>query len=147
MVQQAGKPEARAAYGTRRVSPQRRAIADAALGLKGAFTVDELTRIVCRTGQPAGTATVYRAVAAMEAAGWVARVGERDGSALFAHCGTAHHHHHLVCEGCGMVRATTCPVDRITQDSPELDGFVVTRHEVTLYGLCPRCASQRRDGV
>ena len=140
-------PEARTAYGTRRVSPQRRAIADAALGLDGAFTVDELTRIVSGTGQPAGTATVYRAVAAMEAAGWVERVGEREGSVLFAHCGNAHHHHHVVCEGCGMVRATSCPVDRITEDSPELDGFVVTRHEVTLYGLCPQCAGQRREGA
>ena len=134
-------------YGSRRVSPQRRAIADAALGLDGAFTVDDLTRIVAHAGRPAGTATVYRAVAAMEAAGWVERVGERRGRALFAHCSDGHHHHHLVCEGCGTVRATECPVERITKDSPELDGFVVTRHEVTLYGLCPQCAFQRGDGA
>jgi len=146
-MQQSLGREASNAYGFRRVSPQRRAIADAALGLDGAFTVDDLTRNVALAGQPAGAATVYRAVAAMEAAGWVERVGERGGHALFAHCSDGHHHHHLVCEGCGTVRATACPVERITQDSPELDGFVVTRHEVTLYGLCPQCAVQRADGA
>jgi Fur family transcriptional regulator, ferric uptake regulator len=136
--------EARSAYGTRRVSRQRAAIADAAVALAGAFTIDDLARAVSGGAQAAGTATVYRAVAAMEASGWVERVGEREGHALYVHCTDGHrHHHHAVCEGCGTVRSTSCPLDRIAENSADLDGFVVTRHEVTLYGLCPSCAHER----
>jgi Fe2+ or Zn2+ uptake regulation protein len=138
------KTGTRSAYGIRRVSPQRKAIADAAVTLDGAFTIDELARAVSCGEQAAGTATVYRAVAAMEASGWVERVGEREGHALYVHCTDGHrHHHHAVCEGCGTVRSTACPLDGIAENSADLDGFVVTRHEVTLYGLCPNCASER----
>jgi Fur family ferric uptake transcriptional regulator len=139
------RSEIGSAYGISRVSPQRKAIADAALARDGAFTIDELARAVGKSKQAVGTATVYRAVAAMEASGWVERVGERDGHVLYAHCTDGHrHHHHVICDGCGSVRSTACPLDSVAENSADLDGFVVTRHEVTLYGLCPSCANGRR---
>lgn len=126
------------AYGSGRVTPQRASIAACADRLPGAFTVDKLA--ACARGADAslGTATVYRAVAAMEASGWLERVGERGGSALFARCGAGGHHHHVVCDGCGRVAVAECPVAVTPGDAA---GFVVTRHEVTLYGLCPTCAA------
>ena len=87
---------------------------------------------------------MYRAVAAMEAAGYVERVGSRGGSALYARCGTRSHHHHIVCDGCGRVAHAECPV-AVDAPSPRADGFVVTRHEVTLYGLCPTCADSDKE--
>ena len=75
----------------------------------------------------------------MEAAGYVERVGARGSSALYARCGTRSHHHHIVCDGCGRVAHAECPV-AVDMPSKRADGFVVTRHEVTLYGLCPTCA-------
>ena len=91
-----------------------------------------------------GTATVYRAVAAMLGSGWIERVGERDGSVLYAICASGGHHHHVVCDGCGKVATTTCPVRVDAGSADERDGFVITRHEVTLYGLCPACADASR---
>ncbi|TLM78493.1 MAG: transcriptional repressor [Actinobacteria bacterium] len=126
-----------AAYGRGRLTSARRVIARVAASLPGAFTVDELAD-AARSVDPgaAATATVYRAVAAMEAAGFVERVGMRDGATLFVRCGDEDHHHHVVCDGCGRIAHAECPLPAIT--APE--GFVVTRHEVTLYGLCPACA-------
>lgn len=113
--------------------------------MAGAFTVEELEAVVSASGPPAGMATVYRAVAAMVASGFLERVGERDGSALLARChaGT-HHHHHIVCDQCGRIEATECPV--VAPRGSAAGAFIVTRHEVTLYGLCPECAHHTSGG-
>ena len=136
------------AYGGGRVSSQRRAIASAIEEAPGAFTVDELSASLRgRAGERAGTATVYRAVASLEASGWLERVGERSGSALFARCSAGgHHHHHLVCEQCGRTEPTACPVLPQVQTGATAGGFVVTRHEVTLYGLCAECSTRSPEG-
>jgi Fur family transcriptional regulator, ferric uptake regulator len=128
-------------YGVARLTPRRRLIAETARAIRAAFTVDDLAESVRNEQPDTGLATVYRAVAALEASGWLERVGDRDGSTLYAHCPRAasgEHHHHVVCDVCGRTAPTACPLPLASQ-APE--GFVVTRHEVTLYGLCADCAS------
>ena len=85
-----------------------------------------------------GLATVYRAVSAMEDSGWLTRVGESGGNALYARCERAGHHHHAVCMACGRVEHTPCPVGEDSTASVP-PGFRVTSHELTLYGLCDAC--------
>jgi len=135
-----------AAFGSGRVSPQRREIVSAVENLAGAFTVEDLGRATHARDARIGTATVYRAVAALEESGWLERVGERDGSTLFARCDAGgHHHHHVVCEQCGRVEVTECPVVIAAAENP--DGFRITRHEVTLYGVCPACSASGKGAV
>jgi len=129
-------------YGPGRITTARRAVAAAVASAEGAFTVDDLAEAVVRSGANVGTATVYRAVAAMEACGHVERVGSRGAASLYLRCEESRHHHHVVCDNCGRVAATPCPLSLPSMRSS--DGFVVTRHEVALYGLCPDCA-QRGD--
>jgi len=126
-------------YGAGRVTPQRKLVAQLAESWPGAFTVEELSSAVREQDRAASVATVYRAVAALAEQGWLERVGERHGSVLFARCAAGeHHHHHVVCDGCGRVEAAECPV---ASPASTVSGFVITRHEVTLYGLCPECAT------
>ena len=133
-------------YGTRRATPQRLLIAATAAARNGSFSVEELATDVCARDATIGAATVYRAVTAMLVSGWIERVGERHGRALFAHCSEGdHHHHHVVCDRCGRVATTECPLGDNTTSSVQRGGFVITRHEVTLYGLCPDCAHSGRD--
>lgn len=133
------------AFGGGRVTPQRTAIVDAVCCREGAFTAEEL-RDGLRAHLPGSgaTATVYRAVAAMEESGFIERVGTRDGARLYARCSAGEHHHHVVCLGCGRIGHTECPLDMDVAGSLRSDGFVVTRHEMTLYGYCRACA--RTDG-
>lgn len=127
-------------YGAGRVTPQRRLVAEAASAWNGAFTVEDLAGAVRELDHAASVATVYRAVSALLESGWLERVGERDGASLFARCSAGdHHHHHVICDGCGLVAAAECPV-RTELPGQAADGFVITRHEVTLYGMCPACA-------
>ena len=120
------------------MTERRRSVAAAVDELDRAFTVEDLVDAV-RTRSPGiGIATVYRAVAAMEDAGALERVGSREGSALYVRCSAAEHHHHLVCTACGAVAHTPCPLGAPPSDASH-EGFVVTSHQITLYGLCATC--------
>lgn len=134
----------RLAFGSGRLTPQRATIARVAAGMSGAFTIEDLREEV-RALDPgaAATATVYRAVGAMESSGFLHRVGSRDGAALYARCEADAHHHHIVCEGCGRIAHADCPIVPTPSPSGVSDGFVVLRHEMTLYGYCPACARTR----
>lgn len=129
-------------YGAGRTTSQRRLIAQCVP--ETAFTVAELARLVGRRDPRVGLATVYRAVGAMESSGWIAKVGDADGTALYARCTDAGHHHHAVCTRCGRVEHTPCPVDAASPPAP--DGFRVTDHELTLYGVCAECDRARAAG-
>lgn len=133
---------ARAAYCGPRVTPQRLIIAKAADSrVDRAFSVDELAADVRATDPRIGLATVYRAVAAMEATGYVERLGTRDGAALYARCAHDGHHHHLVCTSCGAVTDVACTVD--TRSASGHGDFQITDHRLVLYGVCGSC---RRAG-
>jgi len=129
----------RGAYGASRVSQARRAIAEAAVAMSGAFTVEDLHAHLVRTARGVGLATVYRAIAAMLGSGFLATVGTRSGIALYARCAGGDHHHHLVCTGCGTVAAVDCPLDRAVLAAAGRAGYTITDHEVVLYGLCGAC--------
>jgi Fur family ferric uptake transcriptional regulator len=125
------------------MTAQRATIVDAAAQIGTAFTVDDLAVAARGIDASVGLATVYRAVSAMEESGWLERVGERAGSALYARCVASGHHHHLICTTCGRMERAECPLGSVALNSPTAGGFVVTNHQVTLYGLCPDCALGR----
>lgn len=132
------------AYGGGRVTEPRRTIAAAVRRITGAFTVEDLVSVVRSENASAGaTATVYRAVAAMEATGYLKRVGAREGASLFAHCSIPAHHHHIVCDRCGRMAPAKCPVGLEIEAAAQQSGFTLTHHEVTLYGLCPDCSAPK----
>lgn len=132
-------------YGTGRSTAPRRAVAAAAVRFPGAFTAEELTDRVRDDAPRVSTATVYRSIAAMAASGYLAPVGERDGATLYARCGEAGHHHHVVCTGCGATAPAPCPVDGAALAALTPAGFSVTSHEVLIYGLCAACGGRDRD--
>ncbi len=134
-----------APYGHARTSAQRATIAHAVEELGGAFTIDALREALHPEHSGIGLATVYRAIAAMEASGWLQRVGDREGSALYTRCTGGAHHHHLVCTECGAVARADCPLDATVIPSAVSAGFIITHHEVTLYGLCSKCAPPAAD--
>ena len=130
-------------YGDGRVTAQRRAVSDSAAAFPGAFTTEDLVAGVHRDAPGVSSATTYRSIAAMVASGYLTPVGERDGAVLYARCEETGHHHHVVCIGCGATAHAPCPLDEARMTAAGPDGFVVTSHEVRLYGLCAACNEAR----
>ena len=91
--------------------------------------------------------SAYRNLAVLEAAGVVHRVAGSDEYARFelAEDLTDHHHHHLICTGCGKVTDFTVPdqleaaVDRLASEVGASSGFGVDHHRLDLYGRCAAC--------
>ncbi len=86
-----------------------------------------------------GMATVYRNLRALVDQGVLQSIElPRDGSRYEMAEAAHHHHHHFRCEACGRVfDVEGCP-GNLSALAPA--GFVVDRHEVTLYGRCGDCA-------
>ncbi|CAN7720478.1 transcriptional repressor [Pseudorhodoferax sp. LjRoot39] len=87
-----------------------------------------------------GIATVYRNLKQLAEAGEVQSV-ELPGDAPRFEPGGHHHHHHFSCTVCHRVfDVHACPGDMQKLAPP---GFVVERHELTLYGRCDECAAPK----
>jgi len=135
-----------ALYGGGRMSAQRTAIGTIVDSMRCAFTAEELHREVVRAEPGIGLATVYRAIGAMQSAGALVAVGERDGSTLLARCARRDHHHHLLCTECDAVVGVDCPVDDATMRTAVSGGHLVTSHQIILYGICAECRT-RTEGA
>jgi Fur family ferric uptake transcriptional regulator len=89
-------------------------------------------------------ASVYRILDELEHAGLVARVETGQGVVRYepAHDAEGAHHHHLVCDNCGVVmpfadEALERAIDELSERVP----LAVSEHEIVLHGACPDCSS------
>lgn len=91
--------------------------------------------------------SAYRNLSALEDAGVVRRLVH---GADHAHYELAEdlteHHHHLVCEGCGLIRDVTLPegvehsIDDALARLAAAHGFTTSHHTIDLHGRCADCA-------
>lgn len=82
-------------------------------------------------------ATVYRTVKALEGLGEIVRV-DLPGEPPRYELAGKEHHHHFRCDSCGLAfEIPGCP-GGMARLVPK--GFRVQRHEITLFGVCDRCA-------
>jgi Fe2+ or Zn2+ uptake regulation protein len=129
-------PSLRAA-GMRR-TPQREAILRVLEASDRPLTVEEIwgSMEARRSGLP----TVYRNLERFVREGWVESMLGQDQVARFVRCHSSHHHHHLSCERCGrMVEVDGCGLEHSLAAMEQSSGFKVTRHQLHLFGICPRC--------
>ena len=108
-----------------------------------AWSLGELSDAVRESVDSANYSTVFRAAAALEAAGAVRRFDLGDGILRYELREDDDHHEHVRCETCGRVaEVRNCVVpdaaDRIAADT----GFAVNGHQVVFVGRCPECLSE-----
>jgi Fur family ferric uptake transcriptional regulator len=86
-----------------------------------------------------GIATVYRAIHALLAEGWLTAVEIPGGAPRYEIAGK-NHHHHFHCRNCNSVyEIEGCPGNFSKLTPP---GFQLENHEVILYGRCSSCRHQ-----
>ena len=122
---------------TRQNTAIREALEAAGRPLSPAEVLDEARRHVAALG----LATVYRNLKALVDAGEI-QVVTLPGEAARYELARHGHHHHFRCDACQKVfDVPGCPGDLGGLAPP---GFVVDRHEITLYGRCSACAPARK---
>lgn len=95
-------------------------------------------------GRGPGLATIYRTLQALEAAGYARTFPAGEGELSYKLCDPGHHHH-LICEGCGLVvEIPSCEVEEWATQAARRRGFAVSSHQADIFGLCERCSPKRR---
>ncbi len=101
-------------------------------------------RPVGRVGaRPVSRASVYRILDELERAGLVSRVETGQAMVRYerAHNAAGEHHHHLVCDSCGVVMPfADDALERAIDELSERVPLVVSEHEIVLHGACSACA-------
>jgi Fur family ferric uptake transcriptional regulator len=125
-----------------RQTPQRATLLEVIQAQRGAFSAVELFDAARERAPRLGLATVYRTLDRLERDGVLQRLGGSAGSAdRFVACDRAHHHHHLICTGCGSVEETELCAAPPAQELKLRHGFVASSHQADVYGLCRSCAA------
>ena len=110
-------------------------------GIDGFASARELHAQAVGNGDALGLATVYRELRRMVSEEIVDVVHDLDGEARYRHCDDAHHHH-LVCERCGLTREIDGEeIETWIIGVAQSAGFHQIRHTIELVGLCSTCAS------
>src|SRR5208283_5675403 len=86
-------------------------------------------------------ASVYRILDELEQLGLVQRVETGQAMVRYERVRKEEHHHHLVCDGCGLVMPFSDPVlERVIDRLSERVPLKVSEHEIVLHGSCEECA-------
>jgi Fur family ferric uptake transcriptional regulator len=93
------------------------------------------------TRRAVSRASVYRILDQLERLGLVQRV--ETGQAMVRYervCDSREHHHHLVCDQCGLVTPFSDPgLERAIEDLSARVPLSVSEHEIVLHGACRVC--------
>ncbi|WP_206426609.1 Fur family transcriptional regulator [Clostridium sp. E02] len=115
------------------------------------LTAEELYDLAKQECPEIGLATIYRTVQVLVDLSVIDKVRFNDGFARYELGGltreSGHHHHHAICSRCGKVYSFRGDLlDTLEQALYDREGFIVTDHEVKLYGYCRECREATKRG-
>jgi Fur family ferric uptake transcriptional regulator len=127
-----------------RQSAPRAAVMSALADLGCSVTAQEIADRLRERGETVGVASIYRALQLLDELRLVRRVDVGEAVARYEPVSPdGEHHHHLLCERCGEVRAfEDAGLERAIEQLCARVDYAVEAHEVTLRGRCPACATQ-----
>jgi Fur family ferric uptake transcriptional regulator len=122
-----------------RATKQRAAITELLDSLEEFKSAQELHDELRRRGENIGLTTVYRTLQTMSTTNQVDTLRTDTGESVYRRCST-HHHHHLVCRGCGATVEVEGPeVETWATEVAAKHGFTDVSHTVEIFGTCSAC--------
>lgn len=123
-----------------RATRQRAAIAALLENVEEFRSAQELHDELRRRGENIGLTTVYRTLQGLAGAGLVDTLRTDTGESVYRRC-SAHHHHHLVCRGCGStVEVEGGAAETWAAEVAARHGFSDVSHTIEIFGTCGDCA-------
>jgi Fur family transcriptional regulator, ferric uptake regulator len=140
----AERAERKLAASGRKRGGARRALLELLAAERCALTALEIEqRLRDREARAVSRASIYRILEQLEELGLVQRV--ETGQAMVRYervCEQDEHHHHLVCDECGLVMPFSDPgLERAITSLSERVPLAVSEHEIVLHGACRDCAA------
>ena len=134
--------EARLREVDQQYTANRRAVTSVLATADGPMTLPE----ILGADRSLAQSSAYRSLAVLVDAGIVRRLVHGNDHAHYELAEQlTEHHHHLVCDSCGTVVDVTLPervetaMDRSFVEAAGKHGFVASRHNVDIYGVCAAC--------
>ena len=107
-----------------------------------AAEMEEALAAGAAAGRPVARASIYRILEELEALKLVTRVEVGQGLARFEAHRSEGHHHHMVCDACGVVIPfEDDELERSIQRLARKVTFTVAEHDVVLHGSCAECSA------
>jgi Fur family transcriptional regulator, ferric uptake regulator len=112
-------------------------------GQSCALTAVEIEDALRAAERRVSRASVYRILEELERLRLVQRVDTGQAMVRYERvCGHDEHHHHLVCDGCGLVMPFSDPgLERAISKLSKRVPLTVSEHEIVLRGSCSDCAA------
>lgn len=101
-------------------------------------TVVEMYRAVNFKKRTMNKATVYRILTNFLDLGIVSKIQLNEKEARFE-LADSKHHHHLVCEECGMIEDIQLPEEILLKEVKKKSSFNIKSHSLEFYGICKHC--------
>jgi Fur family transcriptional regulator, ferric uptake regulator len=138
------RAEAQLAQAGHKRGGARRAVIELLDGQTCALTAVEIEDALRGGERRVSRASVYRILDELEHLKLVQRVETGQAMVRYERAhdhGERHHHHHLVCDACGLVMPFSDPalelaIDKLSERVP----LAVSEHEIVLHGACRNCA-------
>jgi len=127
---------------TIRLTPQRQAILALINDSSSHWDAESILAAMRENGQQIGIATVYRALAAMEAANLIDAmfIGERKCYERM----DKDHHDHLLCSVCGGIEEFFHPqIEALQEKIADEYDFIMEGHSLILQGICQQCQNKK----
>ena len=123
-----------------RATPQRVVLHRILRGIDGHVTAEELLDRATAQLPSVSLPTIYAALALLEDMGQVHRVSALGGTTIYDT--RRRIHHHVVCRVCGDVQDLDAAADTgAVVRAAEAGGFTALSAQVTVQGVCARCAA------
>jgi Fur family ferric uptake transcriptional regulator len=127
-----------------RLTPERAAIVEAALAMRGHFPIEQLVAELRRRGIRGSKATVYRVLPFLTEAGILQPADLSSDTRRYEAAFGREHHDHLVCSGCGAIVEFEYEAFEVLQrEVAARHGFELESHVHQLVGRCLACRSAR----
>jgi Fur family transcriptional regulator, ferric uptake regulator len=138
-----GRAEATLAAAGRRRGGARRAVLELLDRQACALTAIEIEDALRSAQRRVSRASVYRILEELEGLRLVQRVETGQAMVRYERVSERHeHHHHLVCDGCGVVMPfSDAALERAISSLSERVPLTVSEHEIVLRGECRDCAA------
>ncbi len=103
------------------------------------ITVNDIFTTLKHKKLSADLASVYRSMELFKKIGIVEEVELGDGKRRYELIDADNHHHHIVCNSCGVIEDITVQEDKILNEVKNKSNFQITKHSLKFFGICKSC--------